>query len=287
MYFKIDHDDRIEIQERFRSPMVYLDNWALNDISLDKELRGRFVEVMNSKGGTLRLSDANMTELGNQCDKAQLDSILTMIAEINDCGLINIDPGEVIKKENILISDPSMIHLVHNPSAELDLVSTYLLAKNRPVKWHVSDIISSVIAELPSKRLQERNSAFLGKMERLIRKGRGDSNYLKRASRRYAEIKRRGPKYQTATRELLELSLVFVIRNKSLKMARYSEWNDIFHLIVPVSYCDAVLMDRRWKNFIEQTGFTYPTIARAFDKRSLYDFFNALETRDFGLSSMA
>jgi hypothetical protein len=278
MYFKIVHEDRIEIREIFSKPMVYLDNWALNDISIEDDLRKTFISLMNSKGGMLRLSIVNMIELANQCDKAQLGLILSMIAEIKDCGLINIDPGEVINKEDMLISNPLMISIVQNPSAELELVATYLLANNHPEKWHISDLISGIIKELPSKRIEDGNRAFLLGMESLIRRTRSDRQYLDTVSNLYSNIKRTGPEYQAATRELLRLSLYFVIRNHHLKMSKYSEWNDIFHLIVPVAYCDFVLMDRRWKTFIDQTGFSHPAIARVFDKRSLHDFFNALET---------
>ena len=152
MYKRIDYGDhKIEIQEHFRSPMVYLDHWALNDLSLNAELRKRFVRVMNDKGGTFRLSVVNITELSKQADKAQVDSILDMISSVEDCGFINIDPGEVIGKENILISDPASIFHVKNPSAELDLVTAHVIANNYPGRWHVSDIIKSVVGEMPSK----------------------------------------------------------------------------------------------------------------------------------------
>ena len=71
-------------------------------------------------------------------------------------------------------------------------------------------------------------------MEKLLKVGRNDAEHLKRATGRFGKIKKQGPKYQTATREILQLSLDFVMRNKNMKMSQYSEWNDLFHLIVPV-----------------------------------------------------
>lgn len=281
MYKRIDHEDKkIEIQEHFRSPMVYLDHWALNDLSLNPDLRDRFVRTMNDKGGTLRLSVVNMTELSKQADKHQVESILSMIRRIEDCGLINIDAGEVIKKENILISDPTAIFQVKNPSAELELISAHLLARNYPLTWHVSDIIASVIDELPSKRLSRSNDQFLADMKHLLETGRNDAEYLKRAKGRFGKLKKSGPKYQTATRELLQLSLDFVMRNMNMKMTQYSEWNDIFHLIVPVAYCDIVMLDRRWAAFLNQTGFSFPQIAMTFDKRSIESLFEQIQNWD-------
>jgi len=62
-----------------------------------------------------------------------------------------------------------------------------------------------------------------------------------------------------------------------MKMSKYSEWNDLFHLIVPVSYCDIVWVDKRWKTFLNQTGFSYPKIAMAFDKRTTTECFKRID----------
>jgi hypothetical protein len=140
----------------------------------------------------------------------------------------------------------------------------------------VSDIIASVIDELPSKRLSRSNDKFLTDMKHLLETGRNDTEHLKRAKDRFGKLKKRGPKYQTATRELLQLALDFVMRNMNMKMAQYSEWNDIFHLVVPVAYCDIVMLDRRWTAFLNQTGFSFPQIAMTFDKRSIESLFEQI-----------
>ena len=278
MYKRIDlPNNQIEIQEHFKSPMVYLDHWALNDLSLDDNLRKKFVKVMNEKGGTFRLSVINILELSKQGDKSQVDNILEMISSIHDCGLINIDPREVIHKENSLIEDPAAIYIVKNPSAEIEIIATYIMAHNYPEQWHVSDIIRAILPELPSKHMIKRNLDFLNDMQRLLNTGRGDDKYLKKASKRFKTLKDQGPRYQAATREILQMAIDFVLRNINMKMNKYSEWEDVFHVIVPVAYCDVVLIDRRWSSFINQTGFKYPRIAQIFDKRTLDDFFNTIE----------
>jgi hypothetical protein len=278
MYIRIDHPNRqIEIQEHFRSPMVYLDHWALNDIALNDEMNDKFVKIMNSFGGTLRISVMNMVELSKQKDKSQVELILDMIKKIDDCGLINIDPKGVVLKENSLIADPESIFQVKNPSAELDLIGAYLMANNYPSQWNVSGMIKSIIGELPTKRMTESNENFLDDMKRLLSIGRTDDNHLKRVKKRFNTVKQNGPNYQRATREVLQMALDFILQNKNMKMLKYSEWSDLFHLIVPVSYCDIVLMDKRWKTFINQTGLLFPKIAMIFDKRSILDFFKKIE----------
>ncbi len=151
------------------------------------------------------------------------------------------------------------------------------MANNYPLHWHVSQIIRSVIGELSSERLTESNQAFLEDMQNLLTVGRNDTKHLNRAKARFDKLKNNGPMYQTATRELFQMALDFVMRNKNMKMAQYSEWNDLFHLVVPVSYCDIVLVDKRWKTFMDQTGFTFPNIAMTYDKRRIDDCFNRIE----------
>jgi hypothetical protein len=277
MYLRADHsDNKIEIQEYFRRPTVYLDHWALNDITLHEDLRKTFIQVMNANGGTFRLSVVNITELSNQADRSQIDSILDMISSIDDCGLINIDPGEVIKKENALVANPDSIVHVKNPSAELNLVTAYIMAHNYPEHWHASEIIKSAIGDIQSKRLTKSNEEFLDDMQNLLKIGRNDSKHISMAKARFHRLKNSGPKYQTATRELLQMALDFIMRNENMKMTQYSEWNDLFHLVVPVSYCDIVLLDKRWKTFLNQTGFFFPYIAMAFDKRTIADCFKTI-----------
>jgi hypothetical protein len=278
MYKKVIHDDgKIELQEHFNSPMVYLDHWALNDFALDGALRKRFIELMNKKAGTFRLSLVNIAELNRQANKSQVDAILQMIDSITDCGFINVDHGEVIKKENILIANPSMISAVQNPSAEIEIVELYLMAKNYPDTWHVSDVIRAALNESLSNETRKNNIDFMNKVKPLIEQGRYDKQLLEKTKKIFLKLKARGPRYQAATRELADMAINFVLKNITMKMAEYSEWQDIFHVIVPVSYCDLVLIDCRWKTFISQTGFVYPQIAKVFDKSAMDDFFQTVE----------
>jgi hypothetical protein len=279
MYERINHGNgKIEIREYFRSPMIYLDHWALNDISLNKTLRDKFADIMNAKGGMLRLSVYNMMELSKQVDSSQVDAILDMIRSIHDCGFINADPGVVINKENTLIAEPSLIYEVMNPSAEVDLVAAHLMAQNYPLTWHVADIIRNIIRVMPKTNLSYGNSKFVQDMERLLSRGRGDSTHLRRAEKRFKSLKKAGPKYQRPTREVYTMAVDFIMRNKRMGMSEYSEWVDLFHVIVPVSYCDIVMVDKRWKSFVSQTGLSYPDIAMVFDKKSLNAFLTAIET---------
>ena len=275
MYEKIVRGNDIEIRENFNSPTIYLDHWTLREISSNIELRNKFVDLMNSKGGTLRISIYNMVELTRQADITQVSSIISLINDILDCGLINVDPRDVVNKENMLISSPS---LMFNPSAETDIVANYLMSKNYPDSWHVSEIIKGIIDELPSEKLAANSVNFVEDMQKLLSNRRGNRNDLHESRKRFNKQKVDQPKYQAATRELFQLAIDFVVINSNMKMTKYSEWIDMFHVIVPFAYCDMVLTDKRWKTFISQTGMFHPAIAKVFDKRTLDDFFKEIES---------
>ena len=55
------------------------------------------------------------------------------------------------------------------------------------------------------------------------------------------------------------------------------EWCDIFHTIVPASYCNFLLIDKRWLNFIKSTGLNSPQIAKVYAQRNLSEFLKDLE----------
>ena len=181
---------------------------------------------------------------------------------------------EVIIKEDQLIANPS---ITYNPSEEIGLIHAHLMSRNWPSKWRISDIISTVIKEASVQEMRDRDILFTNKINKLIDSARKDPRYLEKVANQFRRIKIKGQKYDTATRELVIMANYFIIRNVNMKMSKISEWNDLFHVIVPVAYCDIVLIDRRWKSFVSQTGLKSPDIAMVFDSRSIEDFFNQLE----------
>ena len=68
----------------------------------------------------------------------------------------------------------------------------------------------------------------------------------------------------------------FICVNSEMNMPN-KEWIDVFHTIVPVSYCDFALIDRRWKGFIKGIGLEYPEIAKVYKKREVDNFIDDLK----------
>ncbi len=267
----------ILLSETYGRPIVYLDHWGFNEIALNKSYRKLFCEIMNRRKGILRISVYNIRELVNQSDNSQREQIYSLIDEV-DTGYINIHPREVINKENNIIRGLTPII---NPSVELEIFSSYLASKNYATDYKISEIVQVSVDNWNRAEMSADSENFVAKITNRIDSIRNNTKEIEKAKKRFIATKARGPKYQAATREIASLAVDFVIMNKTMKMTKHSEWSDIFHLIVPVAYCDFVLLDRRWKNFIEQTGLKPPKIAYTFDKRTLTNFFSALETYSF------
>ena len=266
------------LQEHFGRPIVYADHWALNDLSADDKAKARFTSMMKMRQGTLRISVYNILETAKQKDREQVKTLTDMLRTV-DCGFININPTEVIEREDVLIGNPA---IRYNPSQETDLVEAHLVAHNFPEEWHPVDIILTVLSQPETvRRIMQNNDSFARNMKNLIEQARSSEASIRNASGRFKRVKTKGQIYQTATRELLQMAVAFVVRNTSMNMSASSEWNDLFHVIVPVAYCDIVLLDKRWRTFVQQTGLRYPGIARVFDKKSLKEFFEFAETAKF------
>ncbi len=134
------NDGRQQLEESLGRPIVYLDNWALNDIALDASHKERFVNIMKARKGTLRLSESNLVELMKQKDRQQISAILEMIDSI-DAGFINTNFIEVIRRENGIL----LGKVQGNPSQKIRLIWTYLLVQNWPESWAMSDVIRTVL----------------------------------------------------------------------------------------------------------------------------------------------
>ena len=253
-------------------PTVYMDHWALNDFATIDKLRSRFVSGMKRTGGTLRISVSNIVELLKQSDQAQVNDILYLLNNV-DTGFINLDFNEVIAREDQLIAGAQARQ---NPSEEITLIYTYLLALNWPEHWSVSDVVRHGLTNSDNKVFVGSYDSFANRMKGFLDKTRANIDYMKKSLARFRSSRRTNAQYCKATRELISHSLDFILQNKNMAMPA-KEWHDLYHTIVPVAYCDIVFLDGRWAGFVSQCGLKPPTIACVFSRRCIEDGIQAIE----------
>jgi len=182
-----------------------------------------------------------------------------------DTGFINVNFGDVIRRENQLLIDAAHCR---DPSLELTLIHAFLLALGRPEKWSVRDVVRHVLANSDNRVFVQSYDSFADKMKAFFSAHRADPEYVKKSLARSRSERREKPKCCTATRELVTYSFDFIIQNRGMNMPA-KEWHDVYHTIVPVAYCDIVFLDGRWANFVSQSGLKPPAIGAVFTKSSL------------------
>ena len=261
------------LTEKLGRPIVYLDHWAFNEIALASAVREKFVKAMVRLKGTLRVSVYNVVELIHQTDPSQRESIVSLLDEV-DSGFIHINPQEVIQREDERLHGAGTFL---NPSSELSVLNVYYVAMNHPEIIRPSDVVNTVLSVADANDFRANDESYSAELASMLVAARASETQIAKHKARFQMLRSRAPAHETATRELVEMALCFLITNRTMKMSQFSEWRDLFHVVVPVAYCDIALIDRRWINFIKQTGMRPPAIAYTFDKRELANFFDVLE----------
>ena len=268
-------DKGIQIEQIASRPTVYLDNWALNLLSDDHTLAERFTYLLNELGGSLSVSIINILEIVGRSDKRQISDILGLMDLVDEC-FIDINPTSVVKREKELTHIERAVSQT-SPCADLQMISLLEDVHNplKPFK------ISEVILEL-QKEMKRNRYVFQEDFERelfpRIMKARNDQSVLLKAKNRFKN-KSKSKRISTEwpyTKDLFNRCIDFITINETMKMPD-KEWLDIFHVVVPVAYCDFVLIDNRWIAFVRATGLKNPEIAKVYAQKELQDFLNELE----------
>jgi len=139
--------------------------------------------------------------------------------------------------------------------------------------------ISEVILELQKEMKRNRyvvQEDFERELFPRIMKARNDQSVLLKAKNRFKNKSKRISTEWPYTKDLFNRCIDFITINETMKMPD-KEWLDIFHVVVPVAYCDSVLIDNRWIAFVRATGLKNPEIAEVYAQKELQDFLNELE----------
>lgn len=267
----------IQAEQIGSRPLIYLDNWALNIFSTNNNYHSRFVDIINNLGGTIAISIVNLFEIANRDNKNQILSICKLIDSIDGDGIfIDVNPSNVIQREN------NFKHISHElppnpPCADTQLLMGYFLHVHNPLKIPK---ISEAILNLYEARQSDKKfitDNFETELYPKIESARNNKDLFEQAKRRYSNRNHRIRTKYPYTADLNSRCIDFIVINKNMKMPN-KEWRDIFHLIVPVSYCDYVCIDKRWDHFIQSCGLKHPEIAKIYTQNTLDDFLNDLKS---------
>jgi|WetSurMetagenome_2_1015567.scaffolds.fasta_scaffold273644_2 hypothetical protein len=91
-------NDTYFVKVGMKSPIVYLDHWAVAKISGNPAWRSRFIKALHKKDGTLLFSDLNIVELGRNIDAQPNVKLFLEEVGTHWC-FIDVDAPAVIERE--------------------------------------------------------------------------------------------------------------------------------------------------------------------------------------------
>lgn len=263
----------IKVQE-ITSPTIYLDLCALMDIAIKSNYRDKFKAVLFNKKGTLLFSWIHILELSDVTDKEQLKSYVSFLDSlIENLGFIDVVPAAVIAKENQKLQGNNNVE----PPIDERLLSFFdaVIMNTKSIKplsfdWLLTNLNHPSIIEYKKVFHLKFNSYLAESQEKKKR----DKKYEARI-----KIVAKGANLPVATRYIEDDILKSFLREG--KKLPPNSWRDFYHTVVPVAYCDYVLLDgcfaNKAKNTIDRlrrNNYTAP-MARVFTK--INEFFVDLE----------
>ena len=208
---------------RTSGPRIYLDTCAIIEFYKNKKAQEELIDAMSNKKAVLCLSLLHIYELAKGTDYEGIGEFLNKF----NLFCIEFEPGKVIQREVALKSfencrDTEFCCLLKQYNHNLPKLLTDSHSDPRIIE--IADRMSGIIFPFRNNEKQRDNA----------------KKYFKE------EIPN-----ESITQTILNKIPCDLIRNKN-KIISENECRDIFHIIVPVVYCDYVILDKYWANILNQ-----------------------------------
>lgn len=277
----VNENGELQIGQRLSSPAVYMDHWALLDFSEDENLGLEFMTTLQAREGTLTLSWLNLVEFSKVTNREQARKAELFIEKnLPRIFFIEVEPFQVIRSENSLLAGGPKLPPQADPSLLQKLLSLAPASSQMVYPLSVHNLFSSVQDEGLAGDSERFADTVIERIETMREEVRHESDF-ESAVRRLPS----GPTIQAGTRYVIRELLRTMLLNKQMKITR-NHAIDLLHAVVPVSYCDFVLLDRNWETQVAQmrkrvsdARMSFP-IAKVFSRKGsgLERFLKELET---------
>ena len=224
-------------------PSVYLDHWAWRKFSESEILGKRFTMALNSRNGTLVLSWLNLMEFTKVTDKTQARAAENFLeANLPRVFFMEIEPFSVIQRENELLAGGKPVP----PHADVKFLVEFSNFKpTSSALFTANDLFRSVQTKELDGDLNDFADKVVERIEAFRANHKNDAEFQSAVQRPPS-----GPSVQRGTRFLLRELVRTLLIDKRVKINR-NHAIDLIHAIVPVSYCDFVLLDKHWETQVE------------------------------------
>lgn len=270
-----DASSEVRVRQSFVSPTVYLDHWAIRMFSDDLALQDRLVKALQSKGGTLLLSNISFSEFAVPSDARNAADAENFIERLlPNIYLTDFALDKVLEQER---SEPNNAKRFW-PSADLPQLKLFAeRAQDAPLGFTMRGFIT--LAHVNRAGITEVTTDVVHQVKCRFEAARADPAYVAKA--RAVQPNDNRPRTLVILGELM--------RGFHLDPAAPISDNDVvdlLHAAMPINCCDYVLLDGAWaervekmKQRIAKTGSTMP-LAKCFSSRGqgVQAFLQDLET---------
>lgn len=240
----INTNGDLEAGQQDMSPTVYLDHWALRTFSEDEEWANRLTTALRSRQGTLALSWTNLAEFARVTDHRQARLAETLIeANLPHIFLLEVNPFTVIECEDQLLAGGPHIP----PHGDQDFLKALVMLKPRAVALFTAhDLFNAMQKQELAQRPNRMADTFVSRLETMRNEMQVDSAFRVALGRQATTAP-----IQRGTRFILRELVRALILDKGTKIT-HNYALDFFHAVVPVAYCDFVLLDGYWETQVDR-----------------------------------
>jgi hypothetical protein len=274
-----DVNDIPQIRQRRVAPCVYLDHWAFAKFSRDQQLGGELVAAVHEREGTLAFGILNLVEFSGVTDATQARAAEQLVeALLPRIYFMRFAFHEVFERENALWRGES----AQGPSGDEELLGQFCLpAVTGRSALHARGLFAQVVAQRALVQAhRDRVAQALLKDLTEFRTQTTDAGFR-------AQIRAGMDEGAQRPRATLALARALVLEIKSDRNAPLTDHDaiDLLHTVVPVAWCELVLLDGRWCDLVERARQRLLTVgvtrlARVFSDRGdgVAKFLSALRT---------
>lgn len=227
----------LQVIQSFDFPAIYLDHWAIRQLSSNPTLGDRFLTALKFSGGVLVISHVNLAEITGASDPTHANDIAIFLESV----LPNIyfamfDIEKSIEQEKV----PRDISLRLRAVPDIDIL--FEVARQRPDDFQpftIANAIKVIAEQRDTLRTtwQESNQALADHINNV----RSNENTVKQA-----KSFKNHPAHIPTIAVMQEL-LRPIFLDKSLTID-INDAGDIHHAITSITYCDYVLLDGKWED---------------------------------------
>lgn len=268
----------IGMRQEARPPVVYLDQWALMDLA--EGAAGRLSNALARRGGTLAISGVHILEcakVGSVGTRESVERLLDAVCP-NLC-FLEAKAGTVIGREDLR----SRGQLEGGAQFDNEFLDVFVLRGRAGREYSGLSAEGLLAAFLTPEGIEIANRG----RERIAESFQDELDQWRTRYTTDARVRRsahevpKGPPQPAPTRHLY-LELMHSLVRDRIRMTP-NDWFDFAHAVVPVAYCDIVLLDRRWAALATaacrrlREARILRRSARVFAPHQLVEFWAALE----------